>query len=209
MLWASAAEIAGVGKLALPSSRPGLLTKLGLTWIVAALSMPARVSTPAKKWLASLGTLTPVVVVGSALEGEPATKASVPVPLLKVMVEEIGLPSLSVIWMVLAPVAVTWMFGDPPICAWMAAAIAVVVPAAMPAVVKATGSIFPVNTSPAAAVPVIVWTWVDMTWARFGGLAAGLAVKVSVPVPLLSLKLEVRAFPAASVTWIVFGPVEV
>ena len=67
MLWASAAEIAGVGKLALPSSRPGLLTKLGLTWIVAALSMPARVSTPAKKWLASLGTLTPVVVVGSAI----------------------------------------------------------------------------------------------------------------------------------------------
>src|SRR5258708_30048874 len=111
MLCARAAAIAGVGKLAAPSSKLGLLTRLGLTWIVAALSMPAAVSTPAKKWLVSAGVLRPLPVVGRALEGEPAIKASVPVPLLKVMLDDSGLPRLSVIWILLALVAVTRMFG--------------------------------------------------------------------------------------------------
>src|SRR6202022_5139519 len=48
-----------------------------------------------------------------------------------------------------------------------------------------------------------------MTWARLGGLAGGLALKVSVPAPLPRLKLEVRPLPAASVTWMVVGPVAV
>src|SRR5580658_7185409 len=89
----------GLGTLATPSSSEGLAARLGLTAIVPALSSPVAVLTPAKKALASPGAapLVPLLVVGSAFEGDCGVRVAVPVPPVWAMVAVSGLPAESVI----------------------------------------------------------------------------------------------------------------
>src|SRR6185312_14064065 len=110
---------------------------------------------------------------------------------------------------VLVAVTLTWAASAAGSAAWTAAAIAVVLAAPIAAVVTVVPSMVAVKVSPMAGVPLIVWVWVDMTWIALGGLAAGLARKVSLPVPLVSVIFELIALPAASVIWIVLAPVAV